>query len=137
SPLFLCEGLLPQRPVISAILAAVRPRHLKPGSCRALGFHASDADEPSPDSRRSGGKGVVEGSQPPVGAGADWSRWMKRCAACRRVYDRDAVVCPVDGSTLDDFSSDPRVGQVLAKRYRLVERLGSGSMGAVYLGVEL
>jgi len=58
---------------------------------------------------------------------------MKRCTTCRRVYDRDAVVCAVDGSNLDDFVSDPLVGRAIAKRYRLVQRLGGGSLGTVYL----
>jgi hypothetical protein len=42
---------------------------------------------------------------------------MKRCAECRRVYDRDTVVCPVDGISLQDFACDPLVGRTIAKRY--------------------
>ncbi len=61
---------------------------------------------------------------------------MKRCADCRRVYDRDAVVCPVDGISLQDFASDPLVGRTIAKRYRLVQRLGGGPLAAVYLAEE-
>ena len=62
---------------------------------------------------------------------------MKRCAACRRVYDRDAAICPMDGTSLDDFSTDTLVGQTIAKRYRLARRLGTGSLGTVYLAMEL
>ena len=62
---------------------------------------------------------------------------MKRCAECRRVYDRDAVVCSVDGMNLDDFTSDPLVGWTIAKRYRLIQRLGGGPLGAVYLAAEV
>src|SRR5258706_10466290 len=62
---------------------------------------------------------------------------MKRCPACRRVYDRDAKFCPIDGTTLADFNSDPLIGHTIAKRYRLVRRLGSGPLGTVYLAAEL
>ena len=30
---------------------------------------------------------------------------MKRCPACRRVYDRDAKFCQIGGTILADFSS--------------------------------
>ena len=62
---------------------------------------------------------------------------MKRCPACRRVYDRDARFCQIDGTILADFNSDPLIGQTIAKRYRLVRRLGHGPLGAVYLAAEL
>ena len=62
---------------------------------------------------------------------------MKRCPACRRVYDRDAKFCQIDGTTLADFNSDPLIGHTIAKRYRLVRRLGSGPLGTVYLAAEL
>jgi serine/threonine protein kinase/osmotically-inducible protein OsmY len=62
---------------------------------------------------------------------------MKRCPSCRRVYDRDSEVCQADGTPLADFNVDPLVGQTIAKRYRVVRRLGGGSLGTVYLATEL
>jgi predicted Ser/Thr protein kinase len=72
---------------------------------------------------------------------------MKRCPSCRRVYDRDAAVCQADGAALADFNidpvvtdpvvTDPAVGQTLAKRYRVLRKLGDGPLGTVYLGKEL
>ena len=62
---------------------------------------------------------------------------MKRCPSCRRVYDRDAETCQVDGTSLDAFNLDPLIGQTIAKRYRLIRRLGAGSLGVVYLAEEL
>jgi hypothetical protein len=46
---------------------------------------------------------------------------MKRCPACRRVYDRDAKFCQIDGTILADFNSDPLIGRTIAKRYRWSE----------------
>src|SRR5262249_3165406 len=82
-------------------------------------------------------EGVVERLRATCKGRSRWSRSMKRCAACRRVYDRDAAICPMDGTSLDDFSTDALVGQTIAKHYRLARRLGTGSLGTVYLATEL
>ncbi|PYN78361.1 MAG: hypothetical protein DMD96_21020 [Candidatus Rokuibacteriota bacterium] len=62
---------------------------------------------------------------------------MKRCPDCCRIYDHRAAVCQVDGTTLDDLNADPLVGQTISKRYRVVRKLGGGSLGPVYLAEEL
>ena len=62
---------------------------------------------------------------------------MKRCAACRRIYDHAAEVCQVDGRVLDDLNPNPLIEQTIAQRYRVIRKLGGGGLGAVYLAEEL
>ncbi|MGH7649466.1 MAG: serine/threonine-protein kinase, partial [Gemmatimonadaceae bacterium] len=57
----------------------------------------------------------------------------KLCPECGALYDADVVFCPRDGSALATPRLTGLVGQVIAGRYRVLEQLGQGAMGRVYL----
>jgi serine/threonine-protein kinase len=57
---------------------------------------------------------------------------VKVCPKCSEAYAGDVAICPVDGAELGR-TNDPYLGRTIAARYRLIRRLGSGGMAAVYL----
>ncbi len=63
---------------------------------------------------------------------------IKICTQCRASYrDPHMRVCPRDGGALVPWRDDPMIGQVLGDRYQIVEPLGQGGMGSVYLAETL
>ncbi|HEX6808641.1 MAG TPA: serine/threonine-protein kinase [Gemmatimonadaceae bacterium] len=58
---------------------------------------------------------------------------FKVCPECGARYDADVAFCARDGSALATPHVTGLVGQVLAGRYRVIEQLGQGAMGRVYL----
>jgi hypothetical protein len=58
------------------------------------------------------------------------------CAMCASSYPAGTRYCPVDGSLLRPAVSgqDPCLGTVIDDRYYLLEKIGQGGMGDVYLG---
>lgn len=61
---------------------------------------------------------------------------MKNCPKCGQVYDNSTTLCPLDGEALVK-SGDELIGQTLAGKYRIDERISEGGMGTVYRGVHI
>ncbi len=56
---------------------------------------------------------------------------MRYCEVCGAAF-RHSRTCPRDGVALAAGAFDPFIGRVLGDRYRILERVGAGSMGQVY-----
>jgi len=57
---------------------------------------------------------------------------MKKCPKCGRTYENANTLCPADGAVLTKTGGDALVGQTLAGKYRVEERINEGGMGTVY-----
>jgi len=61
---------------------------------------------------------------------------MKKCPRCGVEYSDTTTLCPADGAALES-TGDPLVGETLAGKYRVEERLSVGGMGTVYRGTHI
>ncbi len=64
---------------------------------------------------------------------------MKICHTCQQTYSDDVDFCPRDGARLAAHATETEAqlaGQ-LARRFRIVRRLGQGGMGAVFLAEQI
>src|SRR5580765_196257 len=61
---------------------------------------------------------------------------MKKCPKCGNEYPDTTTLCPADGVGLET-SGDSLLGQTLADKYRIDERLNEGGMGTVYRGTHV
>ena len=58
---------------------------------------------------------------------------MKTCPTCGREYPDTTTLCPADGEVLKRVGNEDRlIGQVLAGKYRIEDKIDEGGMGCVY-----
>src|ERR1043166_1089213 len=63
---------------------------------------------------------------------------MKHCPLCGRNYDDEAQVCEADGAILRiSEKKDPYLGNLIKGRYKVLNKIGEGGMGTVYLAEQV
>ncbi len=64
---------------------------------------------------------------------------MRTCPKCQRTFPDDTDFCPRDGTPLQSSVSatEADLAAGLARRYRIVRRLGGGGMGTVFLAEQI
>ena len=58
----------------------------------------------------------------------------KVCNQCGYASSDDALFCPSCGNSLRAPGTDPLIDTVIAERYKLLEKIGSGGSGTIYRG---
>lgn len=71
--------------------------------------------------------------QKPTGETAAKQQTKKMCLACNQTFEGNMTNCPKDGTQLVTFGGDDNLGKVINERYKILEKVGQGGMGAVYL----
>ncbi len=56
---------------------------------------------------------------------------MKKCPTCGKEYEDTNTLCPSDGTVLKKTGDDALIGQLLAGKYRIEEKIDEGGMGCV------
>jgi serine/threonine protein kinase len=77
----------------------------------------------------------------PIPVGQDFPRasldrgsTQKVCPRCNQTFGPGLRLCPHDGTALRPVATtDSLVGRIIADRYHIIDRLGQGGMGTVYL----
>jgi serine/threonine-protein kinase len=59
---------------------------------------------------------------------------VRTCTTCGAEWPDDTRFCPSDGSSLKVAEGTSLIGGILDDKYHILEKLGEGGMGAVYLG---